>query len=713
MARTSIDALNLNKAEGDSNIASRHSGAMAPQATFYKPSYRMLNHITWSSDVSGQVNFGQAIGNTGQKLFDNMASLKENEVLSSKYDEIHKSLQEKSQAWKAQSETGEGYLEYISAEHAKLAENALSGILDPVFAGRMRNMLMRSKADWENGAFEEEQAMRTAYSLRTAQQTITNLNFDVSNNPATYESGLEALKNALAGYREVAGVQAFNKVYDDALKNYTYSYGLGLVQKDPANFERLAKDGRLSVISPERIMHLQHMATDELKRRAFESQKAEKLVELASLRDQNISGIEAIKQMKKDGALSISDTAIESMQLSDGIKQNVMQSRGNIRREDEKELRKVNEIIRSVESGNGVADFQPQDQLAFLNMMLPTDENGIPSQSFSDKIDMASYLGITATDKSLKHRIDGIITNSPNAEEILRATEARNKAAWADDILIGKPSPKVKYVMGRVKYGSGNDPSLAVAVRDKAVDYWEKIQADPAKLDELAARANSYIESDKYEELQKEAWDEVEEELGVPNWWQAFLNAAMPVNSGLVSPAALSESSKYQLEITKDEFSQFFRTEMKELLASGWRPDEAADEVTENFLKTYGATTLVPYKMMYKPPERVYPNMTPQTLKAKYHKEIASIFEEYKKNDYKPCGYELSLNDKGLVEYKNGDERGKAFPNLEWNPKTKCYNPYIIKEDGVKLYFTALGSAWELIDIDFNEIKLERQNASK
>lgn len=682
MARTSIDALNLNKAEGDSNTASRHSGAMAPQATFYKPSYRMLNHITWSSDVSGQVNFGQAIGNTGQKLFDNMASLKENEVLSSKYDEIHKSLQEKSQAWKAQSETGEGYLEYISAEHAKLAENALSGILDPVFAGRMRNMLMRSKADWENGAFEEEQAMRTAYSLRTAQQTITNLNFDVSNNPATYESGLEALKNALAGYREVAGVQAFNKVYDEALKNFTYSYGLGLVQKDPANFERLAKDGRLSVISPERIMHLQHMAMDELKRRAFESKKAEKLVELASLKDQLVSSIEAVKKMDEDGAESVTKTMTESMQLPSGMEKFLNQTQDNVRKSDIETMQKINSMVESVKSGNGIGTFESKDQLAFLPLMLPTDKNGTPSQSFSDRITAAKHLGVTATDKALSYEIGASLLYSDNAEKIQKAVYARNLSDSMNGVLLAEEDPKERYIRGQVQFRGGNDPQTILRVRDEAKDRYEKNVSDPSRREMLATQAESYMQSGEYKKLSDKAWKRIlSESLDSSDWF------------GL---------SKQEKE-TQRQFLLFFKGRLKELLPVGWTPQEAANEAIDNFNAVHGPTSVVPGKMMFNPPEKVY-SFTPQVLKKKFKRFVEDVVTGYSERKYKPSGFELRMSPltNGL-QYRTGDSSWTdATPDLEWNSKDEVYNVFFNTKEGERVYFTANTAEFAFIKLDFN-----------
>lgn len=670
---------------------------------YYSPSYKTLNYTTWKTDVSARVGFYETLGQMGSSYAQKIKKTQDSINLAETYNELNENLRNKSREFKNSSESGEGYLDYISDAHAKLSEKYLSGVFDPEYSGQLKTMLLKSKADWENTAFEEEQSMRTAYTLRQSENAINGICVGMVTNPGNFESGMDAIENALEGYRSVAGEQAYTKVRDESRKNFTYCYGLGLVQKNPYGFSELMGSEKIKALSPEQVNHLRALASSEIKKREAFNEREAKRIELLKMQQDEINMIDSIKKMVASGTDSVTDTDIEQLGLSENQTSSLKEAKVELKKKELVGLEKLSRMTDSLREGYGVGGFGKADQLKFLELMVPKKESG--ETSVKDWLTMGAKLNITATNYQLTNRLLGTALRSDNAELVAKSVEDYKFARNINSKLIGQISDDEEFILEYAAQG-GESPELILRARNEAKDIIEKIRGNPGRKTELREYANEYFStqnSSNYKELQNKAWENIEDRYNLEKRYGFFW-----------------ASTYEQYQKINNHFNTYYKARMRKYLERGLDPASAARVIVSQFESQYGKTELIDTKedpnasLMYRPPEQTSPGLDDSKLK-----KIFSSFARNIDTDKKYLGYKITVkaSDPGeqykqpIITYDNGTSGGKGTSKLqfEWNDAAEAYDVFFTTKEGGRIYL--VDDDFRLKQLNFNKYKLGREES--
>lgn len=658
---------------------------------YYKPSYKTLNYTTWKTDVSGKVGFYETLAQMGGEHLKNLKKTQDSINLAETYNSLNEELRNKSREFKKNSESGEGYLDYISDAHAKLSEKYLSGVFDPEYSGKLKTMLLKSKADWENSAFEEEQSMRTAYTLRQSEKAINDICIGMVTNPGNFESGMMAIENALEGYRNVAGEQAYAKVAEESRKNFTYCYGLGLLQKNPYGLKSLLQDERIKVLSPQQVNHLMNAAEGEIEKRENQERRMRKAIQAQQVTNDAVMCIQLKNRLLEEGADSVSDALMEGMGITEKSKTEIKEARSQVKKAELRQNQINEAMAQSVELKQGLGGFSSTQQLGFLYKHLPSDA------TLRSTMKMANEFGINAKDTGLSSLLYGKILKSDNAEEVMKRLDDYGYAEATGCKLIENPDEDTEYVIGMMRYGGGGDPVLTMKAREEALIQVKRMNEDQTYRKQIKEEASNYIIENNRKDtdfmtLRKKTWKKLRKAAGIDSEWNWSFDEVTKVTN-------------QQYEEAEEFFKAFYKDRMKDLMTHGWKPKPAADEIVREMAIYYRPTNLVKNKLMYMPPERRYSDLSENELQKRFKSFANSIHEEYIKEKIKPAGYTIEKEPGSgtIFRFKNGaGSEGKAPLNIEYSREKDAYEVYLMREDGTRIYLT--NRYGKLVVLNFDQL---------
>ena len=692
------DVLDLNRESGSRPEASSVRSRTTAQESlrypvgleYYKPSYKTLNYTTWKTDVSGKVGFYETLAQIGGEHLKNLKKTQDSVNLAETYNSLNEELRNESREFKKNSESGEGYLEYISDTHAKLSEKYLSGVFDPEYSGKLKTMLLKSKADWENSAFEEEQSMRTAYTLRKTENAINDICVGMVTNPGNFDSGILAIENALEGYRNVAGEQAYAKVAEESRKNFTYCYGLGLLQKNPYGLKNLLQDERIKVLSPQQVNHLMNAAEGEIEKRENQARRMREAIQSQQVTNDAVMCIQLKNRLLEEGADSVSDALMEGMGITEKSKTEIKEARRQLKKAELKQNQINEAMTASVESKQGLGSFSSAQQLGFLYKHLPADA------TLRSTMKMANEFGLNVNDTGLSSLLYGKILKSDNAEEVMKRLDDYGYAELTGCKLIENPDEDTEYVIGMMRYGGGGDANLTMKAREEALIQVKRMNEDPTYRKQIKEEASNYIVEDNRRDtdfmtLRKKTWEKLEKAAGIYSKWNWNFDEVTSVTN-------------QQYEEAEEFFKAFYKERMRDLMTHGWKPNPAADEIAREMVTYYRPTSLVKNKLMYMPPERRYSELSEKELQKRFKSFAESINEEYIKEKIRPAGYSIEL-DRGqetpTFKFNNGaGSEGEAPLNIEWSREKEAYEVYLMRDDGTRIYLTEADGRLKTLDFD-------------
>lgn len=698
------DLLDLNRESGSrpeaqyarNRTTERESLRYPVGLDYYKPSYKMLNYTTWKTDVSGIAEYYETLGGMSGKFLKNLKKTQDSVNLAETYNSINEELRHKAREFKNNSESGEGFLQYMSSEHAKLSEKYLSGVFDPEYSGTLKTMLLKSKADWENQAFEEEQSMRTAYTLRKAENAINDICVGMVTNPGNFESGMLAVENALEGYRNVAGEQAYAKVADESIRNFTYCYGLGIIQKNPWNAKALMQDDKIKILHPNQVQHLMATAESEIHKREVEARRRESALEQSRVIDQQIAHIQLEKRMFQNGAESVTENDMDNAGLSPEGKKALMERQAEIHGEQKKQEQVDIAMKNSVEKNIPLGAFSKADQLRYLVQV--ANAKGI--NTLKDYVEIGKKLGVTVQDKRTSDTLYSTLLGEEDNVELVK----KNLADWAytnatGSPLIAKPTKEERFVLNRMLKALNTEGTNILQVRNTAKEQIKKLNNDPSYKSEQKERAKEFIKGSEFTKGKEKIWDSISEEMHKKWSWLATKD--------------LEKIDNRQYEESENFFNRYFTEEVKSLVATGYTEQEAMDFAAGEFVDHFGKTALVPNRIMYMPPEVKYRGTSkPKDLQKKFLKVAVGIDKEYEDKNIKPEGFTIRrVPTKGdtVFAFDNGaGVKGQARLNLEFDQEKDAYDLFLIRKDGTRMYLPRADG--HLITVDFDKIELTEED---
>ena len=661
--------------------ASQESLRHYDQLGYYQPSYKKLNYISWSTDVSGVVDFWQAVSNMGREWQQKAKNATEGLALSETYLGINNELTKRTTEWKKNNESGEGYTEFVSRTYSDLAQQALAGIFDPELSGKMRMMLVRGKAGWENSAFYDEQEMRSAYTLGKAQDAIHDITIGAVNNPRNYDSGLEAIENALSAYRAVAGDSAYTKARKAAIAEYTHSYAYGLIQNDPYNFESLAKSGKFNALASGDMIHLKSLAESEIKHREAMSAAAQRAVEAMAVTNDGVMTRRFYDALISSPAGTVTDEDIEASGVSECHKAELKELKQHVTKAAIKQQQIEDAMNYAVTHGQGLGSFSAAQQMNFLRTHLPQAEGKLPT--LHDVITMADQYGITHENIDVTQLLMSNVKYSNNADVLLRNVNDYQYARRLNSKLIGEVDSDTELLIDEVAYGSGGNPQVALQIRNDAYERIKAWRNTPTERDRLRQVAHDYVNPPKdqnnspYEKSFERSWGRVGRNSGLTeeHWYG--------------DRELTNEYSETILEESKSLFSGFYKKRMEEKMSLGEPAETASAAVEQEFLHWFAPTQLVPERVMWRPPEKEFPGLTDKELRNRFLQFASKL-----NGAILPSGYKLKyLSNKNtdprrrgaLFEYDNGADKGGGYLDLEWSDEYQGYLTYIRRKNGARI----------------------------
>ncbi|NCB00833.1 MAG: hypothetical protein EOM67_01530 [Spirochaetia bacterium] len=267
-------------------------GGGIPQLGAYVPSYKGVNQVLYTPGGGGAISFWDALAKTSEKDVAQKITVYQSIELSNSYVDYNKNMMESSKNFKANSPSGEGYLEHITETHDKLADQYIQKASSSDVASNMKLVFAKSKENWANQAFRDQNEMMSAHAINKYNENTGALLIDLMNNPDNVESiysQYQTAQNALHGLVPATELEAFQAKSNG---RFAFSYGMGLVKRDPYSAKELINSPLIkNKISPEDHYKLVNMAKSEVRHREIEALRQE-------------VGIQKAKHVQSQGMIS-------------------------------------------------------------------------------------------------------------------------------------------------------------------------------------------------------------------------------------------------------------------------------------------------------------------------------------------------------------------------------------------------------------------------
>lgn len=275
---------NFDRSDDVSAKGSRGTGGGGgiPELGAYVPSYKGIHQVLYNPGGGGAISFWDALAKTSEKDVAQKIEVYQSIELSNSYVDYNKSMMEASKNFKANSPSGEGYLEHITETHDKLADQYIQKASSSDVASNMRMVFAKSKENWANQAFRDQNEMMTAHAINKYNENTSTLLIDLMNNPDNVESiysQYQTAQNALHGLVPATELEAFQAKSNG---RFAFSYGMGLVKRDPYSAKELINSPLIkNKISPEDHYKLVNMAKSEVRHREIEALRQEVVIQKA------------------------------------------------------------------------------------------------------------------------------------------------------------------------------------------------------------------------------------------------------------------------------------------------------------------------------------------------------------------------------------------------------------------------------------------------
>jgi hypothetical protein len=267
----------INISEQVNSEASRDvSGKRLPESGVYIPNYRGVNQVLYRAGGDGVVAFGDALAANSRKELEEHQYVYDNLELTSAMVDVNEQMNRDSMRYIRENPTGRGYQQYISGQYKKYTDEAIGKASNTRVSQHLQIFAKKGLGDWSNKAFEKENILLTSYALTdNAQKKEIYLN-QLRINPDNVESLMEQYSAVISTLSGVLPASEYAKYQKESLMEATYSYGMGLIDKNPYAAQRLLKgEAFVKGLSPEKYDYLlRHSATaiksDERKRYRLE-----------------------------------------------------------------------------------------------------------------------------------------------------------------------------------------------------------------------------------------------------------------------------------------------------------------------------------------------------------------------------------------------------------------------------------------------------------
>ena len=239
-----------------------------PQAHVFEPNYHGVHQVLIESGGQGAINFWNALAHQSQQKLQQFNEIQTRLRLSNAMSEFDTQMYAGSIELLQKYPTGEGYLEAVTTLHDKLSAEYLKKEPNTEANAMLQQHFMLSKKNYANSAFAKQNELMTAYALNQVNNGIEQTMSDVINNPDNMSAYLEKLSNTIETTRNLLPAAAFENLAKTSKERFFYSYGLGLIEKDP----NIAAN---TFASPEFKKEVSHDTMQKLLRYAALTQKAQ------------------------------------------------------------------------------------------------------------------------------------------------------------------------------------------------------------------------------------------------------------------------------------------------------------------------------------------------------------------------------------------------------------------------------------------------------
>ncbi len=421
MIRRSPDVI---VAENEAVIDSRGEGRM-PDSGIYIPEYKGVNNVLLKAGGKGAITFLDALGAYSSKAMAEQQAVYDKIEASSLISDVDQNYRSQYRNFVDNSPEGsKGLTEFATGTYDSLAEEAVKKASNSNVGNFLKSYFTGNKADIANNAFKEEKENYTGYALNKVSvgmnETLNKILID---------------PDRIAGYSNEYFVKAstmehiyskadFEKFKTQSMNRLGYTYGIGLIKKDPYTAKELLKGeyfvknidakhlGKLNTMADAQILHAETLAY----RRENAGKKAVKSYERGVLKDFELGFLEGTK-----GPMDI-----ENADVSEMTKKEMRVKYAKVMKSQDKQI-KVNE-----EMGDALTDKRPANVSSnkkakyFMEHITAAEAQSGQPMSLTAKVQYAKDNAVVynCSIDSLKTACEHSIKNGKNVEEIFDACVA-------------------------------------------------------------------------------------------------------------------------------------------------------------------------------------------------------------------------------------------------------------------------------------------------
>lgn len=267
----------------------RHGGAHRdlPSTGVYIPNYKGVNQVLYQAGGNGQIQFMTALANMGQNYMEQQQALYDKMEVAKSVASADIQYRQESEKFLRENPTAKGYTDFITAKYDEIFQASMAQASNANVKNSLQMMFTSRKADIANNAFQKEKEIYTGYATSETTNQLSAICNEVMVNPGEVASLTDKYSQQLSSMENIMSSVEYEKYKTSKMQEFVYSYGLGLINKDPYTAQELVKGSGFSEsLAPEKFHQLQILARGEITYRMRKAKEYNKMVQMEQLKQQ-------------------------------------------------------------------------------------------------------------------------------------------------------------------------------------------------------------------------------------------------------------------------------------------------------------------------------------------------------------------------------------------------------------------------------------------
>jgi hypothetical protein len=256
-----------------------------PISGVYAPNYHGVNQVLHKVGGDGAIAFFDALNVESRQKLKEIKDVYDGIQTGSHLTAFNSEMQKAAEEIKKNNLSGEGYTDSITAAHDQLTKKYLDMAGNDEVRNKLQQMFLLSKSQWANSAFRDQIVITKAHAVNENEVQTETLKNQLIKNPDLFVSLSHQYESVLGTLRPVLHTAEFEKYETEKTKEWKYSYGVGLINRNPTQAQQLLQ-GEIFTrgVDSDKYQQLIHHARQEKEHRESLTRKLRKEVEKAKNR---------------------------------------------------------------------------------------------------------------------------------------------------------------------------------------------------------------------------------------------------------------------------------------------------------------------------------------------------------------------------------------------------------------------------------------------